>query len=62
MDRAIVLAKIEDEYTLKRYRKARGKIWLEPDPIGGDYPIIEIPDGVELQVFGVMTSLVRTYF
>ena len=51
----IVLAYIDDGYTLKTYREKNGKVWLQPE--NPDYPIIE-PKEV-LTIFGVATGIVR---
>ena len=51
----IVLAYIDNGYTLKTYREKNGKIWLQPE--NPDYPIIE-PKEV-LTIFGVATGIVR---
>lgn len=51
----IVLAFIDNGYTLKTYRQKDGKIWLQPE--NPDYPIIE-PKEV-LTIFGVASGIVR---
>jgi SOS regulatory protein LexA len=51
----IVLAYIDDGYTLKTYREKNGKVLLQPE--NPDYPIIE-PREV-LTIFGVATGIVR---
>lgn len=51
----IVLAFIDNGYTLKTYRQKDGKVWLQPE--NPDYPIIE-PQEV-LTIFGVATGIVR---
>lgn len=54
-DGDIVLAYIDNGYTLKTYRQKNGKIWLQPE--NPDYPIIE-PKEV-LTIFGVATGIAR---
>lgn len=54
-DGDIVLAYIDNGYTLKTYRQKNGKIWLQPE--NPDYPIIE-PKEV-LTIFGTATGIVR---
>ncbi len=54
-DGDIVLAYIDNGYTLKTYRQKNGKIWLQPE--NPEYPIIE-PKEV-LTIFGVVTGVVR---
>ena len=51
----IVLAFIDNGYTLKTYRQKDGKVWLQPE--NPEYPIIE-PKEV-LNIFGVATGIVR---
>ena len=51
----IVLAFIDNGFTLKTYRQKDGKIWLQPE--NPEYPIIE-PKEV-LTIFGVATGIVR---
>ena len=51
----IVLAFIDNGYTLKTYRQKDGKVWLQPE--NPDYPIIE-PKEI-LTIFGIATGIVR---
>lgn len=51
----IVLAFIDNGYTLKTYRQKDGKVWLQPE--NPEYPIIE-PREV-LTIFGIATGIVR---
>lgn len=51
----IVLAFIDNGYTLKTYRQKDGKVWLQPE--NPEYPIIE-PKEV-LTIFGIATGIVR---
>lgn len=53
----IVLAFVDNGYTLKTYRQKDGKIWLQPE--NPDYPIIE-PQEV-LTIFGIATGIVRQF-
>lgn len=61
MDEDIVVATVAGEITVKRFRIRGTRVWLEPDPVGGAYPIIEMTDGQELDIFGVVASSVRDY-
>ncbi len=54
-DGDIVLAFIDNGYTLKTYRQKDGKIWLQPE--NPEYPILE-PKEV-LTIFGIATGVVR---
>lgn len=56
-DGDIVLAFIDNGYTLKTYRQKNGKIWLQPE--NPEYPIIE-PKEV-LTIFGVATGITRKF-
>ena len=53
----IVVAIVENEFTLKRLRKERGRIVLMPE--NKAYPVIR-PKG-ELEIFGVVVGMFRTY-
>ena len=51
----IVLAFIDNGYTLKTYRQKDGKVWLQPE--NPEYPIIEPKES--LTIFGVATGIAR---
>jgi len=53
----IIVAIIDNEFTLKRLHKERGRIVLKPE--NKAYPVIR-PKG-ELEIFGVVVGLFRTY-
>jgi repressor LexA len=53
----IVVAIVDNEFTLKRLRKERGRIVLKPE--NKAYPAIR-PKG-ELEIFGVVIGAFRTY-
>lgn len=53
-DGKIVVASIDGEVTLKRFRRRGGRIWLEAG--NPDYPPIEVREDAELVIFGVVTS------
>lgn len=53
----IVVAIIDNEFTLKRLHKERGRIVLKPE--NKTYPVIR-PKG-ELEIFGVVVGQFRTY-
>ena len=56
-DRCIVLALADGEFTIKRYRARRGRVWLEAEnPAFAD---IEISEGTDFEVWGVITRCVR---
>ena len=55
-DGQIVVARIDDEATVKRLRRKNGEIWLMPE--NPDYPPI---DGSEAQIIGIVKAVVRDY-
>lgn len=55
----IVLAVIDGEYTLKRLHQRHGVIELHPE--NRAYKPIRLIEGQELQVWGVITAVVRKY-
>ena len=55
-DGQIVVARLEDEATVKRLRRRNGQIWLMPE--NEAYAPI---DGIYAQILGVVKALVREY-
>ena len=55
-DGQIVVARIEDEATVKRLSLKNGEVWLLPE--NPDYPAI---DGREAQIIGVVKAVFREY-
>ena len=55
-DGQIVVARIEDEATVKRLRRRNGQIWLLPENDNYD-PI----DGTHAEIIGIVKALVREY-
>ena len=55
-DGQIVVARIEDEATVKRLRRRDGRIWLMPENDNYD-PI----DGTYAQIIGIVKAVVREY-
>lgn len=55
----IVIAVIDGELTVKRLEKRRGKIRLVAE--NPQYPAIELKDGQELTVWGVVTSVIQRF-
>lgn len=55
-DGQIVVARLEDEATVKRLRRRNGQIWLMPE--NPAYPPI---DGSEAELIGVVKAVVREY-
>ena len=54
----VVIAVINGELTVKRIMKTGGKLLLVPD--NSRYRPIEIRDGMEFEVWGVVTSVIHT--
>ncbi len=55
-DGQIVVARIEDEATVKRLRRRGGEVWLMPE--NDDYSPI---DGREAEIIGIVKAVVREY-
>ena len=55
-DGQIVVARLEDEATVKRLHRRNGKIWLLPENDAYD-PI----DGTRAEIIGVVKAVVREY-
>jgi repressor LexA len=55
-DGQIVVARIEDEATVKRLRRRNGEIWLMPENENYD-PI----DGTHAEIIGIVKAVVREY-
>ncbi len=55
-DGQIVVARIEDEATVKRLRRKNGQIWLMPE--NPAYPPI---DGTQAEIIGLVKAVVREY-
>ena len=57
VDRSIVVALVDGEFTLKRYRSRHGRVWLEAE--NPKYREMEILDGMTFEIWGVLTAIVR---
>ncbi|HOP50396.1 MAG TPA: translesion error-prone DNA polymerase V autoproteolytic subunit [Ignavibacteriales bacterium] len=55
----IVVALLNNEFTVKRLIKKKSKVYLIPE--NPKYPNIELSDQVDFQVWGVVTGLVRKF-
>ena len=55
----IVVAVVNDEYTIKRLYQLRGKTELQPE--NPQYQPITFGEGSELQIWGVVVGVVRKY-
>ena len=56
-DRKIVVAMIDGNFTLKRFRKKDGRVFLTAE--NAEFPPIEVTDGQELTIFGVVTYIIH---
>jgi DNA polymerase V len=59
MHKDLVVAVVDGEYTIKRLWKAKGRIELHPE--NPDFEPIKFTDGMELQIWGVVTGVVRRF-
>lgn len=56
---SIVVAIINGEHTIKRVKVEKNRLWLWPE--NSAYPPIEIQEGDELTIWGVVVGLLRKY-
>lgn len=57
VDGAVVIAVLDAEFTVKRFRKTQGKILLTAE--NPDYPPITVQRGMDFSVWGVVTFVVH---
>jgi DNA polymerase V len=55
----IVVARVHDEFTLKRVRKEGSRVFLVPE--NPRYPTLEITEGSDFEIWGRVTSSVRRF-
>ena len=55
----IVVARLENEFTLKRVRKESNRVFLVPE--NHLYPTIEITEGSDFEIWGRVVGSVREY-
>lgn len=55
-DKSVVIARINDEFCVKRLRKIGSKFWLYPE--NPDYQPIEICEGDDVEIWGVVTHAI----
>ena len=58
-DNKIVVAIIDGEFTLKRFRKIDNKIYLYPE--NSKYTPIEVSEGMDCQIWGVVTFVIHQF-
>ena len=56
-DRAVVIACVDGEFTVKTFRRGRGGVRLEA--ANPAYKTIRFGEGMELRVFGVVTAVIH---
>ena len=56
-DRKIVVAMIDGNFTVKRFRKRGGQVFLEAE--NPSFPPIEVTEGQELSIFGVVAYIIH---
>ncbi len=56
-DRKVVIAIVDGQLTVKRLRHVDGKIMLVPE--NEAYPPLVIPGGTELEIWGVVTTVIH---
>jgi DNA polymerase V len=59
MDKSVVIAVQNGELTVKRIRKRRGKLYLMPD--NEDYEAVQIEEGTDFEVWGVVMHVVHSF-
>ena len=57
VDRSIVVALVDGNFTLKRFRRRDGRVWLHPE--NPAYTDIEITEGMSFEIWGVVTHSIR---
>lgn len=55
-DKSIVVARVNDEFCVKQLRIIKGKVWLYP--ANPDYQPVEIGEGDDAEVWGVVTHAI----
>ncbi len=56
-DKKVVIAVIDGELTVKRLRLKGKRILLVPE--NEDYPVIEVKEGIDFEIWGVVTAVVH---
>lgn len=56
-DGKVIIAAVDGQLTVKRLSRAQGKVRLLPE--NDAFPEIEINDGTELNIFGVVTNVIH---
>ena len=56
-DRQIVVAMLDGDFTVKRLRKRKGRVFLEAE--NNAYPPIEVGENQELVIWGAVTFVIH---
>ncbi len=56
-DKSIILAYLDGEFTVKRFRQTKDRVYLQPE--NPNYKIIEIKEDSDFEVWGVVTFIIR---
>jgi len=57
-DKSVVVAVVNGELTVKRIRRRKGRVSLEP--ANPDYPSLKITPGMDFHVWGVVTHVIHS--
>lgn len=57
VDKKIVIAVVNGELTVKRIRKVKGKVYLEPE--SDEFKLIELSEEGDCQIWGVVTYAIH---
>lgn len=55
--KSIVVAVVNGEFTVKRIKKEKGRVWLIPE--NDKFKPIELKEGTECEVWGVVTNVIH---
>ena len=58
-DNAIVLALLDGEFTIKRYRRNGHLVWLQPE--NPDFHAVQITEHMECEMWGVIRHSIRLF-
>lgn len=56
-NKSVVVAVVNGEFTVKRIKKQHGRVWLMPE--NKNYQPMEMLEGSELEVWGVVTNVIH---
>ena len=56
-DKSVVVAVVNGEFTVKRIKKKGGRVWLMPE--NEKFQPMEMREGSELEVWGVVTNVIH---